>query len=71
MEGGKFRDCLGGSEEYELIQKDLVPGSRKKSEKTRWYQMMEGLCGILYYCSVRFAAPPFSLEVRLAQVTLF
>ena len=40
--------------------------SRKKSERTKWYKMMEGPCGILYYCSTRFAAPPFPLEDRLA-----
>ena len=32
---------------------------------------MGGLCGILYHCSSRFAAPPFPLEVTLAQGTLF
>ena len=30
MEGGSFRYSLGGGEESELIQKDLVPSNKSK-----------------------------------------
>lgn len=71
MEGESFLACLGHCEVWANKLKIWLQILGRILKEPGAGHLMEGLCGLLFHCVSRLAAPPFPLEVRRAEVTCF